>query len=100
MILKRKVELITSGYAFAKKILAEYENGNSKYSERTIKAYSKIVSTIDNSLKHLEDNERFIIQNEVIEGKKSEWYLGFLSSSTYYRHAKSAYIKFLNILEN
>jgi len=100
MKLKRKIDLITSAYAFAKSILIERESGNCKYSYRTINAYEKIVNTIEGSLKYLDNDDRFIIQNEVIDGKKNEWYLGFLSSSTYYRHAKSAYIQFLNILEN
>lgn len=44
----------------------------------------------------LDDEDRFIIQNEVILNKKGPWYEGYLSSSTYYRHRKKAYANFLS----
>jgi len=49
-----------------------------------------ICNRIEESARYLSENDRFIIDNEVIQGKKGKWYMGYLSESTYYRHARKA----------
>ncbi len=47
----------------------------------------------------LDEMDYFIISNEVIKGKRGTWYLGYLSTSTYYRHRAKAYANFLSCLD-
>ena len=59
-----------------------------------------IVSFIESVIKNsLNENDKFIITNEVLLGKKGNWYHEYLSDSTYYRHRKLAYANFLSCLD-
>ena len=60
------------------------------YVKNNFSIYENVIFNI------LDDEDRFIIQNEVILNKKGPWYEGYLPSSTYYRHRKKAYANFLS----
>lgn len=64
-----------------------------------IKSYRYIVKHIDNVIEFLDYNDKEIIQKEVIERKRGNWYLGTMSESTYDRHKKRAYENFIRLLE-
>lgn len=95
---KRIIDLLAQGYAFAKMITDKSDNGDAKYNKNTVEAYRKITKQIEFCTNQLDEESKFIIENEVIQGKKHNWYDGYLSTPTYYRHAKKAYAQFLNII--
>lgn len=72
---------------------SEYDDVN----QETLMIKRRIKYYIENVIFNiLDDNDRFIIQNEVLLNKKGTWYEGYISSSTYYRHRKKAYANFLS----
>lgn len=48
---------------------------------------------------HLDSDDKFIIENEVINGKTKAWYLDCMSRSTYEKHRRKAYANFRACLE-
>lgn len=69
----------------------KYEN-DKEYSENVIK-------TIESGVNCLNENDHFVIYNEVILGKKGDWYSQQISQSTYYRYRGDAYYNFLSCLQ-
>lgn len=60
----------------------------------------KIMARIESVIYNLLDEaDFFIIFNEVIKNKRSTWYVGYLSTPTYYRHRDKAYVNFLSCLD-
>ena len=49
-------------------------------------------------VKMLDEEDRFIIEKEVVEGKRGNWFLGYYSPASYYRHRNRAYSNFLRCL--
>lgn len=68
--------------------------------EKTLIIKKRIRYYIENIIFNiLNERDRFIIQNEVLLNKKGQWYQGYLSIATYYRHRKKAYANFLSCLD-
>lgn len=97
---KMVIDLISKSYLMAKSILKEDELGISKRSSKSLEDYSKIVRKIDNTVNYLDEKDRFIILNEVVLGKRGEWYQGMISTPTYYRYRKVAYQNFIRCLNS
>ena len=95
---KFEIETLSRSYIESKRIINENSQRvcvpNSYRLERSI----KIVGHIDNVVDCLNDNDRFIIQKEVQEGKRGIWYLNYFSSTSYYRLRDVAYDHFLGCL--
>ena len=88
---KLSAAYLSSKYFVNDKVSAYNQNEHDK---RHIVFY--IENVINNNLS---DNDKFIITNEVMLGKRGTWYHNYLSPSTYYRHRKSAYANFLSCLD-
>ena len=82
-----------------KRILKEFELGISDRSREDILSAKRLLNKIYLIINDLDDDSKFIIHNEVVLGKKGNWYYGFLSTPTYYRHRCKAYVDFLQYLE-
>ena len=95
---KLLIDQLSKSYIYSRNIIKEQELGINLKSKRNIDAYKNIVNGIENAINCLEDNDKYIIYNEVVLGKKGEWYYGYLSTPTYYRHRKAAYHNFLDCL--
>ena len=57
-----------------------------------------LINRIESCVESLNDNDKLIIKNEVILGKKGDWYAEYISQSTYYRYRELAYYNFLSCL--
>lgn len=95
---RRDIELLSRNYREFKKLLEEAEEHNYPIDRRKVETGKKIVSHIEHVVDCLEEDDRFIIQKEVVEGMRGNWYLGYFSSSSYYRHRIRAYANFLRCL--
>lgn len=61
--------------------------------------YAYIVENMDYVVFNmLNEDDRQIIYNEVILGRKGEWYLEYYAKSTYYNHSRKAYRNLLTYL--
>ncbi len=69
----------------------KYDNDR-EYSE-------KLINKFEREVDNLKDNDRLIIYNEVLLGKKGDWYLEIMSQSTYYRYRRGAYLNFISCLQ-
>ena len=99
MNLEAKVmKKIRQSYATQQRILEEDEYGYMYYSEYDLKNARKIKGHIETVIRYLDDRSRFIIYNEVIEGKRGTWYLDYFSTTCYYRSRRNAYHDFLTAL--
>ena len=95
---KQTVDLLTKSYIVHKHRIKEYEQNLINISDNNIRCSRYVVSHIENVVEELRERERFIIENEVLNGKEGKWYEGCLSSSSYYRHRDKAYGEFLRCL--
>lgn len=99
---KTVINILSNCYKNEKRKLIDSASGNNEYSEYVLKTSKKICDTLEKNVTYLKDDDYFIIYNEVIKGKKGRWYQGYLSESSYYRHRKVAYRKYirsLNVIE-
>ena len=90
------IDQISKSYLLSRNIVLENDLGVVKRSKRNVDAYRVIVDRIDSAISTLDDNDKYIIYNEVVLGKKGEWYRDYISTPTYYRHRKIAYNNFIN----
>ena len=95
---KNIIDLLAKNYLKGKQILREIELGVCTNSPSDINAYTKIVRHIEESIKYLDGNDLLIIKNEVLLGKRGNWYRDYLSTSSYYRNRKPAYKAFLRCI--
>lgn len=95
-----EIKLIGRSYISHKRRLLEAERKVMNHSSFEINCSKNIVDHIETIVNDLNEKDRFIIENEVVNGKEGKWYLSYLSTSTYYRQRKKAYRSFLNSLEN
>ena len=91
---------LSDSYLKHKRLLRESEYGVINRTPEDLKIAKYIVAHTEIVVEALRDKERFIIYNEVILGKTGDWYRGYLSPATYYRHRKKAYEKFLRCLND
>lgn len=96
---KLEISLITRSYFVHKRKIREDEESIISRPIEEIKASKRIIGHIDAVIEDLNEKDKFIIENEVKNGKEGKWYMVFLSSSTYYRQRKKAYRTFLRCLE-
>ena len=88
---KLSAAYLASKYSVSDKLLA--------HNKKTLEE-QHIVFFIENVTNNsLNENDKYIITNEVLLGKKGNWYHEYLSPSTYYRHRKLAYANFLSCLD-
>ena len=92
------IDLLSRSYLNSKRILKENELGIRSSTERYLESSRLNVYHIEHVVSCLNDNDRFIIDNEVIKGKRGNWYYGYMSTATYYKHRKRAYSNFLSSL--
>ena len=95
---KLEIELLSREYIKNKMIIEDVLEKGIKYPKERFKSSHTIVNRIENALKILDEDDRLIIQKELIEGERGYWYLEYFSSSTYYRHRDRAYENFLHCL--
>ena len=76
-------------------MLREDESGINRRPARYLEPARIVVSHTESVVESLKDKDRFIIYNEVILGKRGDWYREYLSPATYYRHRKTAYQAFI-----
>jgi len=94
-----EIELISTAYVSNRLMIIEHNNKIRLRNEYDLALSKKIVQKIENAIETLEERDKFIIVKEVIERQRGNWYLGYLSPSTYYRTREKAYKEFLNCLE-
>ncbi|MDD5791092.1 MAG: hypothetical protein PUD22_00710 [Erysipelotrichaceae bacterium] len=97
---KEIVQAIANCYRDEKRKMEEYENGLFHPTDDAFRTMNYITGKIEIVLKYLEEDHRLIIYNEVVLGKKGNWYLDYMSQPTYYRLRKKAYEAFLHCLDN
>lgn len=92
------VSEIADAYAYFKQYIERYKLVSDMSDD--INNKKEKMSTIEGvAYELLDEDDFFIISNEVLKGKKGNWYIGYLSSSTYYRQRAKAYANFLSCLE-
>ncbi len=95
---KELIDIVSKSYLMSKRKLVENDLGIIKSNEIYLDRYRSNVYHIDYVVSCLNDDDRFIIDNEVIKGKRGNWYYAYMSPPTYYRHRKKAYTNFLRSL--
>ncbi|MBR3265646.1 MAG: hypothetical protein IKI61_06805 [Erysipelotrichaceae bacterium] len=93
-----EIELISRGYLQSKRILKEHQTNIRRVDPERYELCRTIVEHVENVTYSLEETERFIIEKEVLEGRRGKWYIGYLTRPSYYRYRKEAYRDFLNCL--
>lgn len=91
--------LLSKSYILSTRKIREAEINARCLSYDEIRSTKYIVDHLEKVITQLDDKEAFIIENEVINGKKGKWYLEYFSPSSYYRTRKKAYRDYLRILE-
>ena len=93
-----EIKLLSKAYLYNKRLIIESNEHICKRNYDSLKASLKIVKHIEYCASSLEEKNRFIIKNEVIDGKTGKWYKEYFSAPTYYRIRKQAYEEFLRCL--
>ena len=93
-----EIELISRGYLQSKRIVKEHQSNIKRVNTEKYRLCRTIVEHVENVAYSLDETERFIIEKEVIEGRRGKWYMGYLTRPSYYRYRKEAYKDFLNFL--
>ena len=92
------ISALSDSYLKHKRMLRENDLGVNRRSSGSLESARIIVSHTEMVVDSLKDRDRFIIYNEVILGKRGDWYREYLSTATYYRHRKKAYQTFIRSL--
>jgi len=93
------IELLSSAYVKNKLVILEHAQRTHVRSEYRLDLARQICAKIENTLEILDERDKFFIQKEVIEGKRGNWYVGYLTAPTYYRNREKAYKKFIDCLQ-
>lgn len=96
---KEIIDILASAYMRARRRLAEETNGNYSYSNDVLHDSERIVYHIDSVIDGMDDQYKYILDNEVKLHKSGKWYLTYCSPTTYYRIREKAYQEFLNELD-
>lgn len=96
---RQLIDLITKTYLKSKSKLREHELGVTNRNNNYLDHYRVNVYHIEHVVSCLSDNDKFIIDNEVLKGKRGNWYFEYMSTPTYYRHRNRAYDNFLKNIE-
>ena len=95
---RRDIEILSKNYRDFKLLLEEAQQNIASHDRRKIESGIMIVTHIENVIENLDEDDRFIIEKEIMEGRKGNWYLEYFSASSYYRHRNRAYMNFLSYL--
>ena len=95
---KLLIDEITRSYFLSKKAIERQKLGLALLNDSTLDSHKYLIDKINFIISSLSDKDKFILVNEIIQGKKGDWYVGFMSTPTYYRHRKTAYNDFLNCM--
>ena len=95
---RKKIESLSKEYQNYQLLLREAHENLAEYDEQKIRYGKRLIAHVDNVIETLNEDDKFIIKKEVTEGQTGEWYLGYYSSSSYYRHRIKAYGNFLDCL--
>ena len=93
-----EIELISSAYLNSRRIVQECAEGTISCPAYRLEANRRIVAHIENVISSQDEQYRYILEKEVLEGKRGKWFLDFVSAPTYYRERKRAYAGFLRCL--
>lgn len=93
-----EIRLLRNAYASHNRRVSEAIDSIRFYSQDKYEMSLTTVKRIQFAVEMLEEDERFIIENEVILGKEGKWYRTFCSPSKYYRCRRKAYRDFLRCL--
>ncbi len=93
-----QIELLSRRYLTSKRIVRESQEAIKGCPRRELEMHRRIMYHIEYVTQSLDDNDRFIIEKEVIEGRRGKWYSAYFSPTAYYRHRKKAYDSFLRCL--
>lgn len=96
---KELIDIISKSYLTSKRKLRENELGITYKDNKRLNCYRLNVYHIEYVVSCLNENDKFIINNEVLQGKKGNWYYDQMSTATYYRHRNKAYDNFLRDLK-
>ena len=95
---KTLIDIVSKTYITSKRKVLEKDSGVASLANRYKEHYRVNVEFIEYVVSCLNDDDRLIIENEVLKGKKGAWYYEYMSAPTYYRHRKKAYTNFLQSL--
>lgn len=95
---KMQIDLLADAYKRANRRLVEYEYGNYNYSDNVINDSEKVVYHIDSVIDAMDEQSKYILDNEVKHHKSGRWYEEYCSHTTYYRIREKAYQEFLDEL--
>jgi|GEM_PF-1553426 len=87
-------------YRKCKRVNIEIIEGCNHYSPKEIYNCLEFARRIERCIEFMPEIERFIVYNEVVEFKSGNWYLGHMTSSTYYRQRKKAYEMIMQELQH
>ena len=82
----------------SKRIIEDTDNGYITCDPDVLDAYKKTVRKMEAAADILDDQERFIIENEVFSKNDGSWYKLYYSKSYYYRVRKMAFKNYLDCL--
>lgn len=97
---KEVTDLVADSYAHHSRLLKEEALGIIELSESEHRTCKRVVSHIEILVSYLDERDKFIIENEVLRGKKGTWYLNYCSTPTYYRYRNRAYVVFFKLLNS
>jgi hypothetical protein len=94
---RHEIEILSGNYRNFKRLLDEIYDPDKDDGLKT-RAGETVIRHVDSAIKMLDEEDRFIIEKEVVEGKRGNWFLGYYSPASYYRHRNRAYSNFLRCL--
>lgn len=94
-----EISLISKSYINNKRIIRESEENIIRRNYEDLRVCHRIVDHIESVANTLDEKERLIIENEVMNGQSGKWYTSYFSAPTYYRQRRKAYKSFLRCLE-
>ena len=95
---KADIEILSKEYIKRKRMIREMEDNIIQYNRRNMESCYRIVLHIEYVVENLDDIDKLIIKNELLEGKTGEWYLSYFSPTCYYHRREKAYENFLHCL--
>jgi len=97
----RILSTIGENYSYALKRIGDFLNEKrlSESQKEILNLYKKYVKVVDNTLKHLDALERFLLTNEYLCPLEKGWWSRSFTRSTFYRLRLSITRKFISYYE-
>ena len=70
---RRDIEILSKNYRDFKLLLEEAQQNIASHDRRKIESGIMIVTHIENVIENLDEDDRFIIEKEIMEGRKGNW---------------------------